>query len=108
LIDDITDSNISIKWFEKNIKQIDDDLLGINTIEDMQEKKGFDIFQYEDFIEEYERANNNFVVNKTKLLEAAKEYKIFLKTIKICPFCLECKEPISAHNLDDVLKGFEV
>lgn len=55
----------------------------------------------------------NKVLNSKKELETserllkqkASEYKDFLSTIDICPFCSFCKEPIKKHDLDSILKG---
>ena len=38
----------------------------------------------------------------------AKEYRNYLNTIKQCPFCNVCTTPIKEHNLDDVLKEYDL
>jgi DNA repair protein SbcC/Rad50 len=42
---------------------------------------------------------------KEVLINKAKQFRNFLNTIKVCPFCDKCKAPISAHNLDEAIKG---
>lgn len=43
-----------------------------------------------------------------KLKEELKSYKVFLNTIKICPFCDKCTTPLEEHDFNLFLKGFEI
>jgi DNA repair exonuclease SbcCD ATPase subunit len=73
------------------------------------------VVKYEEADDSYEELSDcvNELLNtkesmkeeKENLTEKAKEYRKFLNTIKVCPFCDKCKTPISAHNLDDAIKG---
>lgn len=56
-------------------------------------------------IEEITSAIDVLERTKDKLVVKAKEYREFLNTIDVCPYCSVCKEPISKHNLDDAIKG---
>jgi hypothetical protein len=43
-----------------------------------------------------------------EFIKKAKEYRKFLNTITICPYCSQCSAPVSKHNLDGLLKGFDL
>jgi DNA repair protein SbcC/Rad50 len=44
---------------------------------------------------------------KKELDKDIKEYKAFLSTISICPFCEKCSTPLSEHDFNLFLKEFE-
>ena len=50
-------------------------------------------------------AQNKVDTDEEVLKKKAEEYKEFLSTISICPFCEKCKVPIKDHNLAAILKG---
>jgi DNA repair protein SbcC/Rad50 len=75
-------------------------------------KKWGEVVALKESLEESIRDVNagNTLAEKAKeaLLTKAREYRKFLNTINICPYCVKCKTPISEHNLDDAIKGLEI
>lgn len=51
------------------------------------------------------RGNEEAEGMKRNLIVKAKEYREFLDTIDVCPYCSVCTAPIEEHNLDDAIKG---
>ncbi len=58
-----------------------------------------------DHIDTITQVERNVKENKETLTNKAKQFRNFLDTIKVCPFCDKCKSPVSAHNLDEAIKG---
>lgn len=99
LIDDIEEASATIEKMI-DIKKAKKDL-------DAIEKSAADLLKIKDKV----RSLNTFIANLTDIIdkmdnikmdhkEMIEDYKNFLKTIKVCPYCEKCKEPISSHNLD--------
>ena len=61
-----------------------------------------------DAVMDTENASKRETETHEDLVEKAKEYREFLSTISVCPYCSHCSAPISKHNLADVLKGIYV
>lgn len=61
-----------------------------------------------ELIEGIDNADSLVDMAKETLLTKAKEYRKFLNTIDVCPYCVKCKTPISEHNLDDSIKGLGI
>lgn len=108
LIDEIRDIDDNIKKVEKVLKLAENDLLKINELFDKEKDIEEKIEKIEEFVEDYNSLKIKFDNSKDLLLDLIDEYKEFISTIKICPFCSECKEPVSAHNLDDILKEYKL
>jgi len=58
----------------------------------------------QDIIASAEEVEDKMQNMKMDYKDIQKDFGKFLKTIKICPYCEKCKEPISAHNLDKFIK----
>lgn len=58
----------------------------------------------QDIITSTEEVEDKMQNIKMDYKDIQKDFGKFLKTIKICPYCEKCKEPISAHNLDKFIK----
>jgi exonuclease SbcC len=108
LIDEIESKNKDIEVFGKNIKSSEDDLSEITVLINDEDKFGKEIDSLSVFITTYNNSEEQFEDKKLELKELMKEYGQFLNTIKICPFCSECKEPIKNHNLVDILEEYKL
>jgi exonuclease SbcC len=108
LIDEIESKNKDIEIFGKNIKSSEDDLSEIEVLINDEDEVTANIFDLSEFVEDYNKLHIKFVDSKDSLSNLMEEYKCFIKTITICPFCDTCKEPIKSHNLDDILKEYKL
>ena len=108
LIDEIESKNKDIKFFGKNIKSLEEDLSEIEKLINDEVKLENEIDSLSVFIATYSNSEDQFEDKKSELKESMKEYEIFIKSIKICPFCSECKEPIKNHNLADILEEYKL
>jgi len=108
LIDEIESKNKDIEVFGKNIKSSEDDLSEIETLFIKENEIDVGIKELDIFITTCNTSQIQFRDNKELLLGFIDEYKQFLSTIKICPFCSECKEPIKNHNLADILEEYKL
>jgi DNA repair protein SbcC/Rad50 len=59
----------------------------------------------QDIITSAEEVEDKMQNMKMNYKDIQKDFGKFLKTIKICPYCEKCKEPISTHNLDKFVKA---
>lgn len=59
----------------------------------------------QDIITSTEEVEDKMQNIKMDYKDIQKDFGKFLKTIKICPYCEKCTEPISAHNLDKFIKA---
>jgi DNA repair protein SbcC/Rad50 len=62
------------------------------------EKKKYTALQ--DIITSAEEVNDKIHNMRIDYKDMKTDFGKFLKTIKVCPYCEKCKEPISAHSLD--------
>jgi len=108
LIDEIESKNKDIEIFGKNIKSSEDDLSEIEVLINDEDEVTANIFDLSEFVEDYNKLHIKFVDSKDSLSNLMEEYKCFIRTITICPFCDTCKEPIKSHNLDDILKEYKL
>jgi DNA repair exonuclease SbcCD ATPase subunit len=108
LIDEIESKNKDIKFFGKNIKSLEEDLSEIEKLINDEAKLENEIDSLSVFITTYSNLEEQFEDKRSELKESMKEYEIFIKSIKICPFCSECKEPIKNHNLTDILEEYKL
>lgn len=66
-----------------------------------------EISDIEDDIYECEKSKASMEGFKKDLDNKVAEYKAFLKTISICPFCDKCSTPLAEHGFNLFLKEFE-
>lgn len=105
----------SIEETEKEIKKtgkISDkaeeelgELIALQALLDVYESKIEDI---SDIVKSIEQNETAVKIGNTNLMKEVKEFKSFLKEVKVCPNCSLCKTDISKHNFDDILKGLEL
>jgi DNA repair ATPase RecN len=62
----------------------------------------------EDTIREMENLESEIETMKLSHASEVDEFKEFLDTIKVCPYCKVCKEPIKNHDLEGMLKGIDL
>lgn len=78
----------------RDIEKLHENIYGIEAKVDA-------ISEVVDSLQTYQKEIDNI---KQKYKVAQNEYADFLKTIEVCPYCEACKEPISKHNLDKLIK----
>jgi DNA repair ATPase RecN len=112
LINKVKSIKIQEKHMDKEIDTLSEilssmekDYENILSIESSLKSVSDDISQLSNFINKVQLNKKEFDREENALKNKAQEYKNFLSTIDICPFCSYCKEPIKKHDLDSVLKG---
>lgn len=65
-----------------------------------------DISELEWIVNECEKSEGSMTGFKKALNKGVSEYKAFLSTINICPFCDKCSTPLAEHDFNLFLKGF--
>jgi chromosome segregation ATPase len=96
------------KALEKYIKNIsvDYELLQsqLTAIESHQDEIG----ELQEHITDVERMRQAMTTVRDRRNAELQVYKAFLATIKICPFCDQCKAPLEKHDFNLFLKEFEI
>lgn len=96
------------KALEKHVKNIsvDYELLQSQSkaLEDYQDE----INELQEHISDVERVHEAMIAVRDRRNAELEAYKAFLATIKICPFCDQCKTPLEKHDFNLFLKEFEI
>lgn len=108
VIDEIESGVSKINKLQSIINKTKADIKPIMEIGEMQSKITNSHTKLCTASENAESAAKIVYNTREKLILKAQEYRAFLNTINICPYCSVCKEPISKHNLDDALKGLGI
>ena len=67
-----------------------------------QEQK--DLVRLNNAIKEIKLLEEKYKNIRDEFTDTQEDFAEFLKTIKVCPYCKVCKEPISKHNIDKLVK----
>jgi predicted RNase H-like nuclease (RuvC/YqgF family) len=108
LIDDLNCYNEKMKTSFNEINKGLEDYEILQNLSGSYEQSLDSIEELDESIIALKLADNQIEMSKGLLKSKVDEYRLFLRTIKICPFCDKCETKLEDHDFNLFLKEFDV